>query len=116
MPRNGNDNYFNYPINVYPAGSYKYTTTAPTEQGNDSRATANPVEVPYAAGLGMAVNATTGVGVGAATLQQPADQQNYLTITGNHSLNDNTTIQVPTSSGALQNETITISGTRPQSV
>lgn len=66
----------------------------------------------------MAVGATTGViGDDSPTLTEPTDgvSQNYLTIQ-NSQLNDNTTIQVPTSSGAANTETITISGTRPQSV
>lgn len=103
---------------MYPAGSYNYyTTEAPaTPGGVGTRATASPVEVPYAAGLGMAVPATTGVAdsQGIGTLQNGND--GYLTINNSTNLNDNTTIKVPTSTQALTGETITISGTRPQSV
>lgn len=71
----------------------------------------------------MAVPATTGVTSNqqTGTLATPdasADGQtptDYLKITSS-TLNDNTTIQVPTSTGAANTETITISGTRPQSV
>ena len=110
--RSNNTTYFNYPINAYPAGSYQYETATAAS----NRATTNPVTVSYAAGLGMAVNATTGVNSGSATLTGPTNGNNYLTLNGSSTLNDNTSIQVPNSTGAATGETITISGTRPQSV
>lgn len=72
----------------------------------------------------MAVVATTGVSGSNTTTGTLATPQvsegaqaptDYLTITSS-TLNDNTTIQVPTSTGATNGETITISGKRPQSV
>ena len=46
---------FNYPINVYPAGSYRYSPT-PAEPGHADIA-APQVTVNYPAGLGTSVSA-----------------------------------------------------------
>ena len=99
---------------MYGAGSYSYSTTTPPE--ND-RATGGPVEVPYAPGLGYSVTATANANQPTGTLATPSGDgsANYLEVTGS-TLNDNTAIQVPTSTGAANTDTITISGTRPMSV
>ena len=62
----------------------------------------------------MTANANASQATG--TLATPSgDANDYLEVTSS-TLNDNTTIQVPTSTGAENGETITISGTRPMSV
>ena len=47
-------NGYNYPINVYPAGSYGYSVT---QQDQDVQSKADPVTVNYPAGLGTSVSA-----------------------------------------------------------
>ena len=102
---------------MYGAGKYQYTTAVASGVG--ARATASPVEVLYAPGLGYSVTATANANANqpTGTLATPSGDgsANYLEVTGS-TLNDNTAIQVPTSTNAQIGETITISGTRPMSV
>ena len=50
-------NNFNYPINVYPAGSYGYSVSAPAEGEGGTHDGETPVTVNYPAGLGTSVSA-----------------------------------------------------------
>ena len=50
-------NNFNYPINVYPAGSYGYSVSAPAEGEGGTHDGETPVTVKYPAGLGTSVSA-----------------------------------------------------------